>query len=279
MNPTTDDERARLWPNSVVIFGLLTAHLIIKHKLVSLNVGPVRTDPCDGVNVFAFVSIACVVFGWLRRSSRPPPLALRFLYALRSQQAALLAILIALLAEIIAMARQPAAWIGIIPAIWLLVLVGALAVATVATQLLMVISQRNRISLRSMRWTRTTLPVVCALVALAVCPEWPTYSSSRAAHILTVAVGAFVVLVPLRLLLPALVLNGPDAHGEKRAFRTIEWGFLTTGIAVALYGFFAGDLPGGVHIPIFVFEIAECFIAYAVLRSPLGIGGRANHAM
>jgi hypothetical protein len=193
--------------------------------------------------------------------SSPP---LRYLYIVRSQQAVLFAIFITFAAEIIALMRNPERWIGNRFAESVFAFLGALTVVTVATLLLILVTQRNRISLRSLRWTRTILPVVVAIVALAVCPEWPIYSPSRTAHILTVALGALVVFIPMRLLLPEIVLIGSDVHRETTTFGTArEWTLLLGGVAVQLFFFFR-------HVPIVVGRLALLFIAYALLGTILG---------
>jgi hypothetical protein len=193
MDLTANNEPINLWRSPLVMFGLIIAHLIINHRLVSLRVAGVGTDPCDAVNAFAFFTIAFIAIASLLRmfggshSSFP----LRYLYIVRSQQAVLFAIFITFMAEIIALQRSLAMWTGIVSPIRLFALLGALIVVTVATQVLILFTQRNRISLSSMRWTRTALPVVIAIVVLAMCPEWPIYSSSTTAHILTVALGGW----------------------------------------------------------------------------------------
>ena len=191
----------------------------------------------------------CVYRNWLAMADAPwPPLVapLRYLFTVRSQQAVLFAIFITFVAEIIALLRNPERWIGNHFAEWLFALVVALTVVTVATLVLILVTQRNRISLSSLRWTRTILPVVIAIVVLTVCPEWPIDSPSRTAHILTVALGALVVFIPMRLLLPEIVLNGSDGHRETTTFGTArEWTLLLVGVAVVLFGFFR-------HIPILV---------------------------
>jgi hypothetical protein len=114
---------------------------------------------------------------------------------------------------------------------------------------------------------------VIAIVVLTVCPEWPTYSPSRAAHILTVALGALVVFIPMRLLLPEIVLNGSDGHRETTTFGTArEWTLLLGAVAVVLFGFFR-------HVPIFVGYLAMLFITYALLGALLGFAGRMKNSM
>jgi hypothetical protein len=207
--------------------------------------------------------------------------ALRYLFTVRSQQAVLFAIFITFVAEIIALLRNPERWIGNRFAELLFALVVALTVVTVATLLLILVMQRNRISLDAWRvgtaaavrsatvriWTRTILIVMVAMIALTICPEWPIDSPSRTAHILTVALGALVVFIPLRLLLSEIVLKGSDGHRETTTFGTArEWTLLLGGIAVVLFGFFR-------HIPILVFDLGHLVIAYALLGALLGFAG------
>jgi len=268
MNPTANYESTNLWRNSLVILGLVIAHVIISHRLASLG-APVGTDPCDGVNLFAgitvlFIAIGSILRMFSRQNSSSP---LRYLYIVRSQLAVLFAIFITFAAEIIALIRNPERWIGNRLAESVFVFLCALTVVTVATLLLILVTQRNRISLSSLRWTRTIFPVVVAIVALTVCPEWPMYSPSRTAHILTVALGALVVFIPMRLLLPEIVLNGSDRHRETTTFGTArEWTLLLGAVAVELFTFFR-------HVPIFVARLVLLFIAYLLLGALPGFAG------
>jgi hypothetical protein len=264
-----------LWRNSVVMLILFFAHVMTNRRLAFLGVAPVGTDPCDGVNAFAFFTIVFIAIGSTLRmfSGHHSSSPLRYLYIVRSQQAVLFAIFITFTAEIIALVRNPETWIGNRFAESLFALIGALTVVTVATLLLILVTQRNRISLSSLRWTRTILPVVIAIVVLTVCPEWPTYSPSRTAHILTVALGALVVFIPMRLFLPEIVLNGSDGHRETTTLGTAgEWTLLLGAVAVVLFGFFR-------HVPIFVEYLAMLFITYALLGALLGFAGRMKKSM
>ena len=285
MDLTANDESPKLWPNALVMVGLLAAHIIINHGFVSVR-APVGTDPCDGVNAFAFYTIAFIAIGSLLRMliGRHSSPALRYLFAVRSQQAVLFAIFITFAAEIIALIRNPERWIGNRLAEVLFALVVALTVVTLATLVLILITQRSRISLRASHvggtatvriWTRTILPVVIAMVVLAMCPEWPIDNPSRTAHILTVALGALVVFIPMRLFLSEIVLHGPDGSGGY--FETTTFGIarecalLLLGVAVVLIGFFR-------HIPILVDRLAMLLIPYALLGALLGYAGSSKNS-
>jgi hypothetical protein len=256
------------------------AHFIIQHRLVSQRVKGIGTDPCDAVVLFAFFTIALIAIISLLRVFRGSSSPLRYLYVVRSQQAVLLAIFMMFMAEIIALARSSEMWTRIVSPTRLFALLGALAALTVATQLMILITQRKKLSLSSIRWTRAALPVAVSILILIICPEWPNYSSSITAHILTVVVGALVVFIPLRLFLPELVLNGSYAYGETTRFGTRrEWIFLVAEIAVHQFVFWPGiskaSGPLG-HLPRVVFEIAVILIAYSVLGAPLGFARSLN---
>ena len=275
MTQSANNDAIKLWPNSLVMLGLVPAHIIVNRKLVSLGVAPVGTDPCDGVNLFAFFTIVFIAIGSTPRlfNSHYSSSPLRYLYVVRSQLAVLFAIFITFAAEIVALMRDPTAWIRTVLPSRLVALVCALAVVTVAAMLLIMFTQRNRISLSALRWTRTILPVVVATVGLAVCPEWPTFSPSRTAHILTVALGALVVFIPMRLLLPEIVLNETNVHRERTTFGAArERTLLLVGVAVLLFSFFE-------HVPILARDIVQLFVAYALLGAPLGFAGRLRDSV
>lgn len=284
MDPAANHASPKLWPNALVMLGLLAADIIINHGFVSVR-APVGTDPCDGVNAFAFYTIAFIAIGSLLRMliGRDSSSPLRYLFTVRSQQAVLFAIFITFVAEIIALLRNPERWIGSRLGEVLFALVVALTAVTVATLLLILFTQRNRIALIAPRvggatvrsatvgkWTRTISPVAVAIVGLAICPEWPIDSPSRTAHILTVALGALVVFIPMRLFLSQIVLRGSDKSDVQRETTNLgtarDWSLLLLGIAVVLFGFFR-------HIPGLLFGVGHLVIAYAFLGALLGFAG------
>lgn len=154
MNLTKTDEPTNRWRNFIVMFGLFTAHFVIGHRLVSRRVGALGTDPCDAVNLFAFVTIALIAIVSLLRMFSGSSSPLRYLYVIRAQQAVLFAIFMMFMAEIIALARNPEMWTRVVSPTRIFALHGALAAVTVATLLLILVTQRNRISLSSLRLAR-----------------------------------------------------------------------------------------------------------------------------
>ena len=77
----------------------------------------------------------------------------------------------------------------------------------------------------------------------------------------------------MRLLLPEIVLIGPDGHRETTTFGTArEWTLLLGPVAVVLFGVFW-------HVPIFVGYLAMLFITYALLGALLGFAGRMKNSM
>jgi hypothetical protein len=280
MNLTKTDEPTNVWYPVVVMLGLFIAHFIVQHRLVPRGVG-LGTDPCDAVNLFAFSAIALIAILSLLRMFVGSSSPLRYLYVIRAQQAVLFAIFMMFMAEIVALARSRAMWNWIVSPIRLFALLGALAAVTVATQLVIFVTQRDKLSLSSLRWTHTALPVVVSIVVLTICPEWPIYSSSITAHILTVAVGALVVFIPLRLFLPEIVLNGSDVDRESTTFGTRrEWTLLLVGVAVQLFDFWPAWPAARKAIgPIGHMHFAGFLIAYALLGAPLGVAGRLKNSI
>jgi hypothetical protein len=108
----------------------------------------VRTDPCDGVNAYAFIAIAFISVASVLRMlrGRHPSLSTKHLYSVRSQQGVLFAIFITFAAEIIALARNVAAWNRIVSPSWLFTSLAALATLTVILQLLIFLRQQTGIS-------------------------------------------------------------------------------------------------------------------------------------
>lgn len=273
-NVASKDESTNGWRYSLGMFALFIAHVISQHRLVFLGVASVRTDPCDGVNAFAFYAMALIALGSIARLFSPRhSTSLRYyLYTIRSQQAVLFALFITFMAEIITLTRNLSTWTKIVPPSRLFTVLGGLTAVTVATQLRIILRQRNKRWLSSIRWTRTILPIAFAIGALIICPEWPTDSPSSTAHMLTVALGALVVLIPMRMLVSEVVLNASDVH-KKTTFGTPrEWTFLIAGIAVELIGFFR-------HIPLVILDVATLSIAYALLGIPLGFIGGTQKSM
>jgi hypothetical protein len=130
------------------------------------------------------------------------------LHAIRSQQAVVLAVFITLAAYTVALTRHPSMWISAVSRNSLLAWLGIFTAVAVAEQLLTLVAQRTLPRVGPTRWERAALAPALAILLLIFCPEWPSDNSSTTAHILTVVLGALVVFVPMRFLLPVRI-SGP----------------------------------------------------------------------
>ena len=147
-----------------------------------------------------------------------------------------------LLADVVDLARHPPVWITSASRNRMLAwLVVYLAVA-LAVQSLIQVTQPRVVGPTSTRRKWTTLVFSAAALILFVCPEYGIQHTSETAHILTVAVGVFVVLIPIRLLLPVLVPCRPLAgrNEERLLFLTNrEWGSVVIGITLFALAFWS----------------------------------------
>lgn len=201
--------------NSAALIALAGLFVFPKYNLTRLRVPPFRVDPCDAVMHFAFFAMVLALIGSLRAMRRyreGVAYTTQNTYVLRSQQAVALAAFVAFGAHAVALGRHPSMWVS---ADWrnqLLGWLGVFAAIPVAIELLVLAAQPTRTPAVSPQRKRAVLACLLALAALVFCPEYGIDLSSETAHILTVILGALVVLVPMGYLLPVLV---PDQSGEE----------------------------------------------------------------
>jgi len=124
---------------------------------------------------------------------------------------------------------------------------------------------------------RWLLVFSAAALILFVCPEYGIRHTSETAHILTVAVGVFVILIPIRLLLPVLVPCGPVPgwNEERLLFRTRrEWGSVVVGIAMFALAFWSQFHEVRIfYLPSRAISgtVGGVLIIYGFLAEPLGL--------
>jgi hypothetical protein len=268
----------RLKRNAVVVFGLAALLVFAKYNLTLLMMTPLGQDPCDAVGVFAFTIVVLIplvslvrAFGPYRKGSAS---AAQCLHVIRSQQAVVLAVFITLAADTVALARHPSMWVSAGSHNKLLAWLGIFAAVALAGQLLTLVEQRTLPRVGPTRWKRAALAPALAILLLVFCPEWPSDNSSTTAHILTVVLGALVVFVPMRFLLPVLVpYKSDEVHSDAALFSTAsEWCALLVGILMGAFGFWADThkWAGALRYVRHVLAIAPLLLAYAFLGEPLG---------
>jgi hypothetical protein len=265
--------------HAAIILGMAAALAFAKYQLARLMVRPFSFDPCDAVNVFSFITIMMVAVVSLFRVFRPysqgPTPAAQHIYVIRSQQAFALAVFTTLAADVIALARHLSPWDGSVWRTQLLAWLGVYAAVALAAQLLVFAAQRTLPQGASTRWKRGASVLAAAILLLVFCPEWPIDNSSQTAHILTVVLGALVVFVPMRFLLPVVVPCESNRGLSGRALfsSASEWGALVAGVLLFSFGFWADmhKWNGTLRYVRPSLAIAPMLIAYAFLGESLGL--------
>lgn len=254
------------------------AFMFAKHNATLRPLIPFGDDPYDSVGSFAVLAAAVLAGIALVRALRPyraGPTAWQRLHLVRSQQAIVLAVVITVASDVVAMLRHPRMWA---PARGqLIALLSGIATAAL---LVHVAISRSRESLPEQRraWGAGTIALVAALALLAVYPE--RWIDRLFPHLFTIVAGAAMLFVPMGLLLPALVPGQPDrmttAHSRRR------WALaLLAGIAVGAFAF-VGEMAEGtggaaasrlalVGMVFTGLGAAGILIAFACLARPLGL--------
>jgi hypothetical protein len=282
--------------NAVIVFGLAAlfywSFMLAKHDPALRDIIPFGKDPYDAVGSFGVIVGMLIALVSLVRAFRPyrehPPSTAQRVYLVRSQVAVVLAVLITLAADVVAMARNPVIWIGAASRDWLIALLGGMAVVTVAVQLLIRASQEKLPEGGMKRWIAAAIATLLAILALAHYPE--QLINGTATHLLTVVAGAIVLFAPMRPLLNALVPYGADQRRiettpARSRFSTAaqRWGIvLVVGGLIGAFAFLGEMAEGSGALPMgrlaFVASVfislglAGLLIAYAFLGKPLGLG-------
>ena len=199
---------SRLKFNAAVLLALAGLFVFAVYNLSRLRVPLFGLDPCDAVMHFAFFTVVLALVGSLRvLCSYRASLSYQAqnAYFLRSQHAVALAICIAFTAYVVGLARHPSMWTV---AGWrnrLFVWLGVFGAVALVMELLVFGARLTRIQPASPYRKSALLTCLLSLAALAFCPEYAGDPINEPAHILSVMVGALVVLLPIGYLLPVLV--------------------------------------------------------------------------
>jgi Ca2+/Na+ antiporter len=271
---------------------------VTKHDPSLSAVNPFGEDPYDAIGSFGVQAAIFLGLLALLRAFRPfqagAPSEEQRLFLLRAQLAAVLAVVITLVGDGVALARHPSLWLGSAAGGRLSALLGGLFLCAVATGVLVYRSARNaRGPARSRPWRRAALVSLAAVVALALYPE--SIRQSTAGALFTVVVGALLLFAPLWAVLAALLPDGTAvSRREQRmasgwlARHTLQW------VLVVCVGLFLGALlfvaeatqegvAQDVAKRVFVMlvfvglETIGVMIGFGFLRTPLGLfGARAR---
>lgn len=259
-----------------VLFYLM--FMFAKHDPALRPVIPFGDDPYDAVGSFGVIVAMIVAVIALVRALRPyrkePPSRARRVYLIRSELAVVLAVLITLGADIIALARHPAMWVGAASRNELLMLLGGLAIAAIAT-LVSILHSREDATGGDPK--PAIVVTIAAALVLIVYPE--RLIQAPLTHLLTVVIGAVILFAPMRPILTALVPYDPTGTRPRNRWLIA----LIVGIGVGAFAFIGEMGEGGGHVPLRQFvvvatvfvglAIAGLLVAYAFLGKPLGFAG------
>ena len=285
--------------NAVAVFILAAlfygSFMFAKHDSALRAVIPFGEDPYDAVGSFGVIIAILIALLSLTRAFRPlreAPSEAQRVYLVRSQEAVVLAVFITLAADTVAMARHTSMWTGAASRDRLIALLGGLTIVTITVQWLVHAPQQMLPQSGAKRWIGAATATLLILLVLAYYPE--QLIDRLPTHLLTVVVGAIVLVAPIRLLLIAFV---PNPAGEERMEERLARGkFSTAGrrwalvvLVGAMVGAFAflGEIAEGSSAPsmgrlVFVASVfialglAGILIAYAFLAKPLGLGPRSG---
>jgi Ca2+/Na+ antiporter len=180
-----------------------------KHDPVLVAVNPFTTDPYDAVGSLAIQ--AAVIFALLavlrtfQQSRANTPAQAQQVVLVRAQLAATLAVLLALVADAVALARHPSMWIGSVAGtILCLLVVGLCVISLVVAATVQHTTRAITLPTISGRWLRAI--IICAASAALVVfyPEDITNNPGIHGAILTAFVGGVLLVIPLWALLTAL---------------------------------------------------------------------------
>ncbi len=275
--------------DAIAVLGLAAlfwwAFMFAKHDPALRGVIPFGEDPYDAVGSYGVI-VAMLVAGLsLVRAFRPSrgesPSAAQCTYLVRGHQAVVLAVLITLTADAVAMARHPASWLAAASRGKLGATLVGLAIAAAAVLRAVRSSQLELLGAERVPWRTIATAALSVIGILAVYPE--RWIDRLGTHLLTVLAGGLVLLVPLRSLVTALVPLASEGRPTPGRWR--RWGVAAVvGVAIGAMAFLGEASEGGTSLPIvrrivvasvFVgLGLAGIVMAYALLGGPLGIGSR-----
>jgi hypothetical protein len=270
----------RLKFNSVVLMALAALFVFTIYNLARLRVPPFGLDPCDAVMHFAIFTMVLALAGSLRalRLYRAAPATdAQNSYIFRSQHAVASSASIAFLAYGVVLARHPSMWIGAGWRTQLFEWLGVLAILVIAMESVVLAGRSTHRDVPSASRTRAVVVCILGITSLVFCPEYGAGPTSETAHILTVIIGALIVLVPVHYLLPALVPNEPGEEVSGQAFftKSTEQGALLIGIVTGVFLFWSDAHRAAARPLLPILRLAGplmgLLIVYAFLAEQLGL--------
>lgn len=214
-----------------------------KHLPSLVQVTPFENDPydaiCSAAIQAALVLGALAVWRALRLPSSGVPAAEQRLRLVRTEQAAVLAVAISLVADLVAMARHPTTWVGTPAGDALAALVGALLVLALGVAVVVARTDGRGASSTTVRLPLRALAVsLLAVLVLAFFPEDLTQNTALHGEVLTVLIAGFLLYVPLWALVTGLVPAPANAAPRSLVAWLVQYWYVV--LAVALVGMVVG---------------------------------------
>jgi hypothetical protein len=269
------------------VFGY--AFNVLKHDPALSRLIPFANDPYDSVGSFAaIVVLPLAILALLRafrHSTRNMPIAMGIVRAVRVQVAVVLAVLVTVCADTVALLRHPARWSGVSGAVEVItILVGLVVIAGGLGIAMRRTLDNPSVDSPAGASRRSVMATTVSIVVLALFPE--SIVKTVVGELLALATGIvllfwlmsswLVVLVPGEMSLARDDQSSHRTHGSRLAWA----GAVTAGLAVGGYLLWleshedGGIAPGKVLLVACVYLGAGAFglaTALAFLRKPLGL--------
>ncbi len=275
----------RLNAIAVVFLGAAYCYFfdLAKHSYMLGSIIPFGNDPYDSVgSMGAILSIVLgivIAFRALQRANLEPD---RSIFFARTQMAVVIAVLVSLTSDIIAMLRHPAMWMGHVGTstlVWLMVglLVPASAILFATGR-----STRSGTPTDWDAWRQSAFALSTLVIVLAIFPE--DMIRSVAGEILALATGFILLVWPTSAVTKALVPYRADEERYLPRKRSLAWiGVVGVGVAFGLYLLMLLSRTGIPHDRLAIVIAAyigagggSLALAYAFLSKPLGLFGHAD---
>jgi len=277
---------ATLKRNWTITVALALTLVVVKRVLAQIRFAPLSSDPCDAVNAFALLSVleilAGSLWGAVRTARGKVAKQWASAYTLRSQQAIITAVFALLLADAVAFIRRPEMWIELPSRNRALIALSALVLFACLAQA-MVLRSRSSAAIGRSRPSLVIAATLCVAALLFISPEWPFDHPSGAAHVLTVAEGAIILFLFVRVSISGLLPCPEIDHEQKWLPNSASGrGFLAAGSLLGAFGFWAASVGANgpfrhLHPAPLIVAVAGLSLAMAFLGEPLGYlnpGGR-----
>lgn len=265
--------------------------MFTKHDAALSALLPFANDPYDAIGSFGvesalilgLLALVRTVRIYVRKGEVSPA---REVFLLRAEMAVVLAVVLTLVGDVVAMLRHLSQWTGQPATAELLLLTCGMLLCALLVGISILIRARQRAFPRvSGAWKKATLVSVVMLILLILYPE--NWRISTFGELGTVVFGALLLFVPMWALGEALLPYAPESAPRKDVSPLASYQWLLVVLLGALIGLMlvaAEGAEGGNgwqiwqlfrHLPIVLIyvglEVAALLIGYGFLHKQLGL--------